>query len=122
MELYKDMKILPMYSQYIYSLILHTVNNKHLYNKNKEFHKYRTRYNHNLYLPIVHSYKFKKGAHFSEREVFNILPEYVKNSSNDRKCFINNLKSFLYINIPFIQLKNILIIRKTEKYKRYVFM
>jgi len=96
MELFKDTKILPMYSQYISSLILHTANNRHLYNTNKEFHKYRTRYNHNLYLPIVHSYKFKKGAHFSEREVFNILPEYVKNSSNDRKCFMNNLKSFLY--------------------------
>jgi len=42
-ELFKDMKILLMYSKYIYSLILYTVNNKHLYNTNKEIHKYRTR-------------------------------------------------------------------------------
>jgi len=52
-ELFKDMKILPMYSQYIYSLILCTVNNKHLYNINKEIYKYRTRYNNNLHLPIL---------------------------------------------------------------------
>ena len=41
-ELFKDMKILLMYSQYIYSLILYTVNNKHLYNTNKEIHKHRS--------------------------------------------------------------------------------
>jgi len=29
---------------------------------------------------------------------------------------------FFYINIPFIQLKNILIIRKREKYESYVFI
>ena len=69
---------MPMYSQYIYSLILHTVNNKHLNNTNTKFHKYRTRYNHNLHLPIVHLYKFMKGAYFSGIEVFNHLPDYIK--------------------------------------------
>jgi len=34
-----DMKILPMDSQYIYQLILYTVNNEHLRNTDKEIHK-----------------------------------------------------------------------------------
>jgi len=37
MELFKDVKILPMHSQYIYPLILYTVHNEHLYNKIRKF-------------------------------------------------------------------------------------
>jgi len=54
-----------MYSQYLYTLILYTVNNKHLYSTNNELHKYRTRYNNNLHLPIVSLSKFNTGAYFS---------------------------------------------------------
>jgi hypothetical protein len=53
MEIFKTMEIMTLYSQYIYSLILYTVNNKHLFNTNNEIHTYRTRYNNNLHLPIV---------------------------------------------------------------------
>ena len=35
-ELFTDMKILHMYSQYIYSLMSYIVNNKHLCNTNTE--------------------------------------------------------------------------------------
>ena len=94
-ELFKDMKILPMYSRYIYSFILYTVNNKQLYNTHKEIHKYRTRYNNNLYLTIVNLSKFNKGAYFSRIKVFNRLPEHIKNLPNDQKCFITTLKRFL---------------------------
>jgi len=73
-----DIKVLLMYSQYIYSLILYTVHNKHLYNTNKEINKYRTSYNNNLQLPIVNLPKFNKGAYFSGIKVFNHLPEYIK--------------------------------------------
>jgi len=42
------MEIMTLYSQYIYSLILYTVNNEHLFNTNNEIHKYKTRYINNL--------------------------------------------------------------------------
>jgi len=116
------MKTLLMYSKYIYSLVLYTVNNKHLYNTNKEINKYRTRYNHSLHLPIVNLSKFNNGAYFSGIKVFNRLPKCIKNLSNDWEVFYNHLKKVFFINIPFIQSKNILIIRKTEKYKSYVFV
>ena len=84
-----------MYSQYIYSLILYTVNNKHLHNINIEIHKYRTRYSNNLHRPIVSSSKFNKGVHFSGINVSNHLPEYINNLSNDWKCFTSNLEVFI---------------------------
>jgi len=95
-ELFKKMIILPMYSQYIYSFILYTVNNKHPHNMNNEIHKYRTRYNNNLHLSIISSSKFNKGTYFSGIKVSNHLPKYIKNLSNDWKCFTSTLKRFLY--------------------------
>jgi len=59
------MEIMTLYSQYIYSLILYTVNNKYPFNTNNKIHKYRTRYNNNLHLPIANLSKFKKGAYIS---------------------------------------------------------
>jgi hypothetical protein len=59
-------------------------------------HKYRTRYNNNLHPPIVNLSEFNKEAYFSGRKVFNHLIEYIKNLSNDWKCFTSTLKRFLY--------------------------
>ena len=95
-ELFKDIQILLMYSQYIYSLIIYTINNKHLYNINNEIQKYRTRNNNNLHLPIVNLSKFNKGAYFLGIKAFNHLLRYIKNFTNDQKCFIPTLKRFLY--------------------------
>jgi hypothetical protein len=94
------MKILLMYSQYIYSLILHTVSNKHLYNMNNTIHIYIYiyiyRYNNNLHLPIISLSKFNKKAYLSGIKVFNHLLEYKKNLSNVRKYFTSTLKRFLF--------------------------
>jgi hypothetical protein len=49
-----------LYSQYIHSLILYTVNNKHLFDSNNKIHKYKTR-NNNLYFQISNLTNFKKG-------------------------------------------------------------
>jgi hypothetical protein len=49
-EAFKNMQIMTMYSQYIFSLILFTVKNKHLFTPNKEIRKYKTRNNTNLHL------------------------------------------------------------------------
>ena len=95
-ELFQDMKIFPVYSQYIYALVLYTVNNKYLYNANKEIHKYRTRYNNNLHQSLVNLSKFNKGAYFSGIKGFNHLPEFINILSNYWKCFTPTLKSFLY--------------------------
>jgi len=54
---------MTLYSQYIYSLVLYIINNKHLFDTNNEIHKYKTRNNNNLHCPIVDLSKFNKGAY-----------------------------------------------------------
>ena len=85
-----------LYSQYIYSLILFTVDNKHLFTPNNEIYKYATRNNANLHLPTVNLSKFYKGLHSAGTRAFNHLPRYLKLLVNDVKCFKISLKRFLY--------------------------
>jgi len=64
-EVFKSMEIMTLYSQYIYSLVLYTINIKHLFDTNNKIHKYKTRNNNNLHHPIANLSKFNKGAHIS---------------------------------------------------------
>jgi hypothetical protein len=94
-EAFKNMEIM-MYSQYIFSLILFTVKNKHLFTSNREIHHYKTRNNTNLHLPTVNITKFYKALHISGSKVFNHLPQHIKILVNDMKYFKLSLKRFLY--------------------------
>jgi len=111
-EDFKSMEILTLYSQYIYSSVLYTINNKHLFDTNNEIHKYKTRNNNNLHRPIANLSKFSNAAYISGIKVFNHLPQYIKALANDHKYFKSTLKRFLYHH-SFYSMN----IRKTEKYK-----
>ena len=87
---------MTLYSQYIYSLVLYTINNKHLFDTNNEIHKYKTRNNNNLHRPITNLSKFNSRAYISGIKVFNHLPQYIKALTNDHKYFKSTLKMFLY--------------------------
>jgi hypothetical protein len=64
---FKEMKILSLCSQYIYSLMKYTVNNIHLFTRNTEVHNIDTRQNINL-VPhppqVLHLLKFKRSLQF----------------------------------------------------------
>jgi hypothetical protein len=64
-DLFKNLKILPMYSQYIYYIILFVVNNRDLYRSNYETHSLNTSYTTNLHLPISQLTVFQNGPHYS---------------------------------------------------------
>jgi hypothetical protein len=64
-DLFKTMKMLPFYSQYIFSLLLYMVNNKHLFTKNVEVHNHDTRSANNFHIPITNLPKYQKGAHYA---------------------------------------------------------
>ena len=83
---------MTLYSQHIYSLVLYTINNKHLFDANNEIHKYKTRNNNNLHCPIANLSKFIKGAYISGIKVFNHLPQYIKALTNEHKYFKSTLK------------------------------
>jgi len=106
-QLFKWLEILPLQSQYIFSVLLFVVKNKDLYSANQEIHKINTRSNINLHLPVCNLTLFQKGAYFSGIKLFNHLPPRIKSLSNEIKLFKPALKRFL-THTHFIQLKSIL--------------
>ena len=95
-EIFRNMQIITLYSQYIYSLLLFTVDNKHLFTANNKIHKYNTRNNNNLHPTLANLTKYNKGPYISGIKVFNHLPQHFKASVHDPKHFRSSLKRFLY--------------------------
>jgi hypothetical protein len=93
---FKNLEIMMLHYQYIFSLILFPIDNKHLFTPNNKIHKYSTRNNTNLHLPTVNLSKFYKGHLISGTKAFNHLPRYLKLLVSDVKCFKISLKRFLY--------------------------
>jgi len=97
-ELFKSMKILPLYSQYIFSLLMYVVNNKHLFTRILEVHNHDTRSAKNVHLPITNLTMYQKGAYFTGINKFNDLPTHIENVTNEIKVFKKNVKRFLLDN------------------------
>jgi len=93
----RSLFILPLTSQYILSLMLFVVKNKHFFILNLENHTKGTRQLNNLYHPITNLTVYKKGAHYMGIRIFNNLPPHIKEISNIKK-FENCLKQFLHIH------------------------
>jgi hypothetical protein len=85
-----------IYDQYIYSVVLYIINNKHIFNLNKEIHKYKTRALKNLHLPAINVTKYGKGAYIAGIRGFNNLPLSMKMLATDTTSFKTALKGFLY--------------------------
>jgi hypothetical protein len=71
---FKEIKILPLCSQYIYPLMLYVVNNRHLFTRNSEIHNIGTRQNINLFPPSTSLIRVQKGAYYSGIKIYNYLP------------------------------------------------
>jgi hypothetical protein len=87
---------MTIYALHIYSLVLYIINNKHIFNLKKEFHKHKTRARNNLYLPEIKVRKYSKGAYIAGIKVFNHLPLTIKMLVADMTSFKTALKRFLY--------------------------
>ena len=62
-KLIQRLEILPLYSQYIFSLSIFVIKNRHLYNTNNQIHDVHTRFKANLHPPIVNLTKFEKRVY-----------------------------------------------------------
>jgi hypothetical protein len=87
---------MTLYSQYIYSIILFTVNNKQIFSNNNEIHNYNTRNRDNLHPAITNLTKYKMGPYISGIKIFNHLPQYLKSLDHNSKHFRSSLKKFLF--------------------------
>ena len=73
-ETFKQLRILPLQSQYIISLLIFVVDNENLFHVNSEIHSINTRQNFNLYQPQANLTLYQKGPYYSGIKVFNNLP------------------------------------------------
>jgi len=90
-----NLEIMTMYSQYIFSLMVHTVQNQQIYAANNDIHTYKTRYNKDLHFPIVNLKRYRDGPYYSAIKIYNHLPEYIKALTFDLKSFKRTLRGFL---------------------------
>jgi hypothetical protein len=84
-ELFKKLQILPLYFQYIYSLLMFVVENKDLFKLNSDIHIIGTRHNNDFHLPSAQSKLFQKEVFYSGIKTYNHLPLTIKELSYDVK-------------------------------------
>jgi hypothetical protein len=94
-ELLKKFQILPLQSQYIFSLLVFVIKNKSYFTSNSDIHDINTRYNHNLYLPSTNLTSVHKGVLFSGSKIYNHLSLNIKMHSKDIKHFKFLLRIYL---------------------------
>jgi hypothetical protein len=77
-QLFKNLKILPLKSKYIFSLLLFIAENSDLYESNSEIHNINSRFSSDLHTPIANLTTFQKGPLYSGIKVYNHLPTSIK--------------------------------------------
>ena len=95
---FKKLKILPLKSQYLLSLLLFVVDNGDLFKVNTTIHDFNTRTKLNLHRPISNLSVHQNGTYYSGIRVFNSLPAQIKTVSHNRKQFKRALKNFLCVH------------------------
>jgi len=61
-ELFKKLEILPLCSQYIFSLSIFVIKNKHLFSTKHQIYSVQTRFKTNLHPPIANLTKFQRSV------------------------------------------------------------
>jgi hypothetical protein len=97
-QLFKDLNILPIQSQYIHSILLFVTKNKDQFLSNSQVHKLNTRQTFNLHVPTANLTMYQKGVHCSGIKIYNHLPTAIKALSNDQNKFKLTLKKYLLHN------------------------
>ena len=94
-QLFKQLHILTLPAQYIFSLLMFVIKYKDFFPSNSNIHNRNTRYNHNFHLSTTNLTLVQKGALHSGIKIYNHLPMHIKSLSNDLKDFKSKLKIFL---------------------------
>jgi len=97
-NLFKELKILPLMSQYILSLLKFVLNIREQYIENSEIHNINTRHTSNLHLPTAHLNIYQKGVYYSGIKIFISLPWDIKTYIDNPRTFKKAVKKFLYTN------------------------
>jgi hypothetical protein len=96
-KIFTSLKILPLPSQYIYSLVTFVVNNIDLFITNTDIYRTATRNISNLYIPLTNLTIFQKGSKYSGIKVYNNLPDNIKQLSGNKNHFKKAVLQFLHL-------------------------
>jgi hypothetical protein len=97
-QLFKKLGILPLMSQYIFSLLLLIVHNKALFQMNSEMHSINTRHISGFHWPLVSLTTYKNETYYTVIKFFNLLPSHIKNVSHNINQFRLALRDFLHFH------------------------
>ena len=95
-DLFKKLHILPLQSQYLFSVLMFVVKNTDFFKTNPDVHSFNTRSHHDLHIPAANL--FQKGVWYSGIKIYNHLPPTFKQLSYDISKFKMALKRFLFTN------------------------
>ena len=112
-QLFTRLEILPLQSQYTFSVLLFVAKNKDLYITNQEIHNITKRSYINLHPLVCNLTVFQKGAYYSGIQLFNHLLLKIKSITIEIKLFKPALKRFLTY-IHFTQWRSTLVIIKNH--------
>jgi len=102
-KLFTSLKILPLPSLYIFSLLRFVIKNKDLFSTNNETHNYGTRQHLDFHYPSANLKKFQTGVHYMSVKIYNSLAIYIKNEiNNTKKIRISPEEIFTWELILFI--------------------
>jgi IS1 family transposase len=93
-RLFKKLKILPVPSQYIYSLMNFFVNNQENFQTDSSIHNINTRNKHHLHRLTANLSCFQKNAFYSGIRIFNSLPRSITNLKDEKTKFKVTLKKY----------------------------
>ena len=97
-NLFKELNILPLMSQYMLSLPTFVSNNREQYFANPEIHNINTRHTSNLHQPRAHCNIYQRGVYYSGIKIFNSFPRDIKMYIDNPRTFKKAVKKFLYTN------------------------
>jgi hypothetical protein len=80
---FRDWGILPLQSQYIFSLLIFVANNMDLYHMSSQIHGLNMRRNFDLYRPQTNLTIYQRGPYYFGIKHFNHLPLKIKELAYD---------------------------------------
>ena len=86
-EYFKRLKILPLQSQYLLSLLLFVAGNFDYFRLNSDIQGFDTKNKSNLHIPPAKLKVFQRGPYYSGIKAFNNLPTNIKNLLQTKKQF-----------------------------------
>jgi hypothetical protein len=93
-QLFKDLNILPIHSQYIYSILLFVTKNQDQFLSNTQVHKINKRRTSAWYVPTANLTIYQKGVYYSGIKIYNHPPTAIKDLSGDKDKFKLVLKRY----------------------------